>query len=168
MKLVFNPLRRETNLNMLGLRSITLALSAVLVIASLVLMVRPGLNLGVDFIGGAQVTLPIPAGSSFTQMQADLRAAHPDFANIDVQAFDEGARFLIPAPSAEDLPQGVSESDYFDLREEDVERTFGGLDGDAVELQEVGRPSLRRAAAQRDYSRSDRAFGYCGLYRFAV
>ena len=93
MKLIFNPLVRETNLGFLSLRPFSLALSGILLVATLILLVRPGLNLGVDFVGGAQVTLPIPAGSSLIQMQADLRGAHSSFADIDVQAFDEGTVF---------------------------------------------------------------------------
>ena len=140
MKLAFNPLSRETNFALLGTRRLTLVLSALLVLASLALIVRPGLNLGVDFIGGAQITIAnIPEGSNLIQMQDTLRGIHPTFGDIDVQAFDAGARFLIPRPDVADLPQGVSESAYFELREIDVRTAFDiATDDPAVSLENIG------------------------------
>ena len=99
MALVFNPLAQETSFSFLNARIATLALSAFLVVASLVLLVSPGLNLGIDFLGGTQVTLPTQ-GMNLIDMQDAIQGAHPFLSGVEVQAFGDNARFIMPQPDA--------------------------------------------------------------------
>ena len=85
MALVFNPLAQETSFSFLNARIATLALSAFLVVASLVLLVSPGLNLGIDFLGGTQVTLPTQ-GMNLIDMQAAIQGARKEVWRCHVQA----------------------------------------------------------------------------------
>jgi len=131
MALVFNPLARETAINFLRTRHVTLALSALLVVLSLGLLVRPGLNFGVDFLGGTQVTLPVETGVSLIEMQSQIRAAHPFLSTIEVQAFGESARFIMPLPDAEEVAaQGVNEEAFLSLRLVDALAAVGLAEGD--------------------------------------
>jgi preprotein translocase subunit SecF len=54
----------KTDLKFVSFAKYAAMLSAVLVIASLVGVFRPGLNLGIDFRGGAVMELTKPAGEA--------------------------------------------------------------------------------------------------------
>lgn len=140
MALVFNPLARETNIDLMAARRLTLALSAFLILASLVLFFAPGLNLGVDFLGGTQVTVPVADGQTLIEMQRLIQAAHPFLSGVEVQAFGENARFIMPQPSPEQLSQAaINEAAYLDLRRADALQALG-LTSDArnVTFETIG------------------------------
>ena len=130
MAMVFNPLARETNFNFLSVRRITLTLSAVLFAVSIVLAITPGLNLGVDFLGGGEVTLPIPEGETIASMQEKIQGAHPFLSGMKLQEFGSGARFIIPKPDAADLTGGLTELKFMEFRRDEALATVGLVFGD--------------------------------------
>src|SRR5512140_3003294 len=82
---VFNP---NSNINFLGLRRISITISAVLVIIALGAIFVRGLNYGLDFTGGvlveAEYTEPVEV--------SDVRAALTDAGFGDAQVVSAGAR----------------------------------------------------------------------------
>ena len=139
MALAFNPLAREFNIDFLRTRLFTLILSAVLALGSIALLIAPGLNLGIDFEGGQQVTVPVD-GLSIPEMQKLIQAAHPFLSGVEVQAFGENARFIMPLPNAEELAaSGVSEADFSKLRRDDAARALGlETSDDRINFKTVG------------------------------
>lgn len=138
MALAFNPLARETSFDFLGLRKITLAFSAFLVLASMILLVVPGLNLGVDFLGGTEVITPIPEGETLDSLQDKIQASHPFLADVDVQAFGANARFIMPVPEeAEHI--GVSQLKFLEFRRDQALESIGLVyDEGSIGYESVG------------------------------
>ncbi len=125
MKLYFNPLSRETNVIFLSVRSYTLGISALLVLGSLVLMLTPGLNFGIDFLGGTQVTVPT-SSLSLVGMQGAVQEAHPFLSGVEMQAFGENARFIMPKPDEVQLAaSGLAEADFMAQRRADALQALG-------------------------------------------
>ena len=78
---------KETNIPFLHYRWIAGTISVVLVLASLAaVLLRPGLNLGIDFVGGTQVTLKFVQAPDLGRMRGVLEALEGDAV---VQRFDE-------------------------------------------------------------------------------
>ncbi len=130
MRLYFNPLARETRVPFLSAHRTTLAVSTLLVLASLVLLIAPGLNFGIDFLGGTQLTVPRALGQTLVKMQGAIQAAHPFLAGVEVQAFGDSARFIMPQPEAAQLAaSGLVEADFNAQRRADALRALA-LDAD--------------------------------------
>jgi preprotein translocase subunit SecF len=83
---VFNP---NSNINFLGLRRISLGLSALLVVLSLSAIFVRGLNYGLDFTGGVLVEVQYDQPVDISEVRAALEAA--GFGNAVVQSIG-GAR----------------------------------------------------------------------------
>jgi len=129
--LVFNPLARETSLSFLDLRRVTLGISALLLALSLAVLFFPGLNLGIDFLGGTQVTVPLDGNASLIEIQGLIQAAHPFLSGVEVQAFGENARFIMPQPEAAQITAaGVNEATFNELRLADALAALGLGEGD--------------------------------------
>ena len=138
MALVFNPLAREIDIDLLAARRFTLALSALLMVASIVLLFAPGLNLGVDFLGGTQVT--VPKVDDLIEMQRLIQREHPFLGGVEVQAFGDNARFIMPQPSPEQLAEaGVGEAAFMELRRFDGLQALGLSDLDTdITFETIG------------------------------
>ena len=131
MALVFNPLARETSYAFLSARHITLALSTMLLLVSVVSLFAPGLNLGIDFLGGTQGIVPVRDGQNLIDIQKAIQAAHPFLSGVEVQAFDDKARFIMPQPDPNQLrAAGVNEAVFNDQRREDALIALGLRDDD--------------------------------------
>jgi preprotein translocase subunit SecF len=78
---------KDTNIPFLHYRRIAGVISTVLVLASLAsILFGPGLNLGIDFVGGTQVTLKLVQSPDLSRMRDALDALEGDAV---VQRFDE-------------------------------------------------------------------------------
>ncbi len=95
----------KTNLRFVSFAKFAAVLSAVLVIASLVGVFRPGLNLGIDFRGGAVMELTRKDGAPLDQ--AAVRGAVRDLGigDVGVQGIDDDSsamvRFQVPEGRAQ-------------------------------------------------------------------
>jgi preprotein translocase subunit SecF len=71
--------QRQFGVDFIGRRRLWLAVSTVLLTASILGLVVRGLNLGIDFRGGALLSVPNPSGVSVERMRATLaELAHPE------------------------------------------------------------------------------------------
>lgn len=88
MSVVRDMYRGDTSFDFVGLARRTLIVSAVLVGASILLMIVRPFNLSIDFTGGVIVTAPNDADASVEEIRADLRAV--GYADARVQITGEG------------------------------------------------------------------------------
>ncbi|WP_412057786.1 protein translocase subunit SecD [Bartonella sp. DGB2] len=65
-------LPQNTNFRFMNARFLGIGFSLILSIASLVLFFKPGLNFGIDFIGGSQVEVNMKAPANMAQLRAKL------------------------------------------------------------------------------------------------
>lgn len=90
----------RTNLKFVSFAKYAAMLSAVLVIASLVGVFKPGLNLGIDFRGGAVMELTRTDGSTLDQGAVREAVRELGIGDVGVQGIDDDAsamvRFQIP------------------------------------------------------------------------
>ena len=82
---VFNP---NSNINFLGLRKISITISAILVVIALAAIFVKGLNYGLDFTGGVLVEVEYANPVEVT----DVRSALGDAGFDDAQVVSSGAR----------------------------------------------------------------------------
>jgi len=82
-----------------------LVLSALLSLASLGLMLSPGLQYGIDFRGGAQIEVHTASGSIET-LRSALAAA--DLDGVSIQEFDGGRGYQMRMPLPADATGGVA------------------------------------------------------------
>lgn len=74
--------RRKTNIDFLGIRKWTGAISLILVIASLLCVFTKGLNWGLDFTGGYAFEVQYPAPPSLVQIRKQLHQAGISHADV--------------------------------------------------------------------------------------
>lgn len=77
--------KRTPNIDFMGKRRVTYAISALLMIVSFALLATRGLNLGIDFTGGVVVEVNYPAAADVDRARAAL--ARAGFAEAQVQSF---------------------------------------------------------------------------------
>jgi preprotein translocase subunit SecF len=91
--------RRTPSIDFIGKRKVTYVISAVLIIASFVLLAVRGLNLGIDFTGGVVIEINYPATADIDGARRALREA--GFPEAQVQSFgssrDVAVRVIPPA-----------------------------------------------------------------------
>jgi preprotein translocase subunit SecF len=121
-------LKRTTNINFLGetRRKIALAVSAIVVIASLASLATRGLEFGIDFTGGVLLEVGYEQAADVEAIRASLAAA--GFDDAQVQLFGAETDVLVRLP-----PQENQAPD--ELRE--ALRTAVAYDGNAVELRRI-------------------------------
>jgi preprotein translocase subunit SecF len=91
--------RRTPNIDFMGKRRITYVISALLMVASFVLLATRGLNLGIDFTGGVVIEVNYPAAANVDSARAAL--AQAGFADAQVQAFGSSRDLAVRVPPAE-------------------------------------------------------------------
>ena len=122
--------KQKTNINFLGQsrRKIALALSALVVIASIVSLAthEPPLEFGIDFTGGILLEVGYPEAADLPSIRSGLAAA--GFDDALVQRFGADTDVLVRLPPQEGI-------DPDDLREQLRATVSAGTDG--VELRRV-------------------------------
>jgi preprotein translocase subunit SecF len=90
----------NVSINFLGMRYIAFVLSAILVIASITLVVQKGLNFGIDFTGGTVIEIKTPIT---TPDLANMRTMldQLNLGAISIQTFGEPDDILIRLPQQE-------------------------------------------------------------------
>ncbi|HLS82215.1 MAG TPA: protein translocase subunit SecF [Steroidobacter sp.] len=91
--------KRTPNIDFMGMRRVTYAISILLVVGSFVLLAVRGLNLGIDFTGGVVVEVAYPAAADIDSARDALTAA--GFEDAQVQSFGSSRELavkVIPAP----------------------------------------------------------------------
>ena len=116
-------IKEKTSINFLGLkrRRIALALSVVLVVASLVSLATRGLEVGIDFTGGILMEIGYPQAADLEAIRLDM--AEAGYTDAQVQLFGEDDVVLVRLPPME--------GDIEDIRAE-LERTVRGSDEQIV------------------------------------
>jgi len=79
---MFRLVPDNTRINFMRGRILGLMVSALLSTASVILFIRPGLNLGIDFSGGIVIEARTPGLADFTQIRQALSAAHLDTSGV--------------------------------------------------------------------------------------
>jgi preprotein translocase subunit SecF len=119
---------KTTHIDFLGKsrRRIALAISAVLVIASLTSLATRGLDFGIDFTGGILLEVGYPQAANLEEIRSNLAAG--GFSDAQVQRFGRDTDVLVRLP-----PQPGSAAD--EVRAE-LQRILQA-DGETVELRRV-------------------------------
>lgn len=96
-------LPEETNVNFIGMRHVAMALSAILLIGSVVLLFHKGLNFGIDFAGGTMIEVrvaPVPELEDVRRALNDL-----DVGAVQIQEFGQPEDLLIRLPQQDGGPE---------------------------------------------------------------
>ncbi|MFO7953230.1 protein translocase subunit SecF [Thioalkalivibrio sp.] len=90
----------ESNIDFLGKRKITIAISLVLILVSVALLATRGLNFGIDFTGGTLVEVGYPEAVELDPIRETLSGG--GYAGAQVQTFGTSRDVLIRLPPSED------------------------------------------------------------------
>lgn len=83
----------KTNVSFLGIRKIALVLSTVLVLASMVLFIGRGLNLGIDFLGGVLLEVKTTGPADIGKMRGEMSSL--GLGDVSLQEFGAPDTVLI-------------------------------------------------------------------------
>jgi len=86
----------DSNLNFVGLRAGAFALSAFIMLASIFLIAKNGLNMGIDFTGGTVIEIRTPVQPDIEDMRSKLNDL--DLGAISIQEFGRSDDLLIRLP----------------------------------------------------------------------
>ncbi|MFN3701395.1 MAG: protein translocase subunit SecF [Alphaproteobacteria bacterium] len=86
----------DTNYNFLGARKIAYVISALLIIASIILVMQRGLNFGIDFTGGTVIEIRTPVEPNLSDMRTALNTL--GYGAISIQEFGAPDDLLIRLP----------------------------------------------------------------------
>jgi SecD/SecF fusion protein len=89
----FRPVPDGTRFDFMKARFVGLGLSAVLVLASVLLMVKPGLNFGIDFRGGVQMEVAVSAPADLSRYRAQLDGL--GLGEVSLQTMGDEGRLLV-------------------------------------------------------------------------
>jgi len=95
----------KTNLKFVSFAKYAAIMSAVLVIASLVGVFKPGLNMGIDFRGGAVMELTKPDGQILDLEQVRSAVDGLGLGDVQVQGIDNDASAIVKFQVPDDQPQ---------------------------------------------------------------
>ena len=105
---MFHIIRPGTQIDFVGKRHLWVGISAIALVASLILFFTKGLNYGIDFTGGAEVQVQVPATWDIGKLRSELDAAQ--IKGLRVQQIGEPAarEFLVKAQGNESSLNQVS------------------------------------------------------------
>ncbi|MGZ9114443.1 MAG: protein translocase subunit SecF [Brevundimonas sp.] len=95
----------KTNLKFVSFAKYAAVLSTVLVLASLVGVFKPGLNLGIDFRGGAVMELSKPSGQTLELDKVRVAVDGLGLGDVQVQGIDNDASAIVKFQVPDDEPQ---------------------------------------------------------------
>lgn len=95
----------KTNLKFVSFAKYAAVLSAVLVIASVIGVFKPGLNLGIDFRGGAVMELSKPTGQALELDKVREAVDGLGLGDVQVQGIDNDASAIVKFQVPDDEPQ---------------------------------------------------------------
>jgi len=101
-------LTRKTNIDFFGKRKIAFALSATLIVISIVSLSMRGLNFGLDFTGGALIEVAYSKAPDLQQVRDNLEAAGLDDAVVQTFGLDTEIVVRIPPRSEEESSADLS------------------------------------------------------------
>jgi preprotein translocase subunit SecF len=107
--MLFKILFSDTNYDFMGPRRVAVGVSAVLIIASFVLLGVRGLNFGIDFTSGLLLEVGYDRAVELEDVRAAL--AEQGYANAVVQSFGTASEVLIRLPPVEDEAAGADVAD---------------------------------------------------------
>jgi len=88
--------KKKTQIDFLGIKKYTTALSVGMIVLSLIFIFAKGLNLGLDFTGGYQMQVQMDKPSSASDITTDIEKV--GFSNASVTTFGDNNNFLIKLP----------------------------------------------------------------------
>ena len=145
----------EPKIKFMGLRRITYALSAVMVLASIGLFLTGGLNLGVDFRGGVMMEVRLANAPDLADLRAKLGGL--GLGEVVLQSLDDEKDILINVQRQEggDAAQKIA-----------IEAVQGALGAEAQEYRriELVGPKVGSELAQAGILATVLALGAIGLY----
>ncbi|WP_372706502.1 protein translocase subunit SecF [Brevundimonas sp.] len=95
----------KTNLKFVSFAKYAAVLSAVLVIASLVGVFKPGLNMGIDFRGGAAMEMSKPTGQVLDLGAVRGAVGELGLGDVQVQGIDDDSSAIVRFQVPDDVPQ---------------------------------------------------------------
>ena len=114
----------NTNIDFMRPRNIAMALSILLVIASLIMVAMRGLNFGIDFVGGQVIRVEFSQGVQIDELRADVEAL--DLGDASIQEFGDGRTYQVRLPKP-DGPDAAAAAAVSELRQM-IEREYPGAD----------------------------------------
>ncbi len=91
-----NIIPSETSLDFIGKRFFAFGLSAVIILASVLLIATKGLNFGIDFTGGTLIEIRLDQEPDISEIRKDLNGL--GIGNVSIQEFGQPTDFLIRIP----------------------------------------------------------------------
>jgi preprotein translocase subunit SecF len=140
---------RNSSIDFMSYRRIFVVLSAVMILVSVVVVfVKGHLNLGIDFVGGTQLTLKFSSKPMADNLRTLVAEAGIDDAQIQRFGAEEANEVLIKTPTIEGTEEG-SRDRVIDA----LSRHFNGDQADQFDLNRRGQDALAELLMELDPER---------------
>ena len=97
---IFSWVTKDTNINFMGARKLTYALSALMVVLSIVCIAVKGFNYGIDFSGG--ILMEVSSNTPVNLEEIRKKVNQVDLDDVNLQTVgDTGTEFIIRAQAKE-------------------------------------------------------------------
>lgn len=121
----------ETNVNFIGKRYAAYAISLILIIGSIALTARDGLNFGIDFTGGTVIEIKAPNVPDLEALRGELNSLK--LGNISIQEFGAVDELLVRMPEQGGTPDDQQAA--IDKVKESLDQYFAEQDGAEVDYR---------------------------------
>lgn len=105
---MFELIRPGTQFDFVGKRSISLALSVIMIGGTFILFFTKGLNYGIDFTGGAEVQIQVPASWDIAKVRSEIEKGEIKGAQVQQIGEPTAHQYLIKAQGDESTLNLVS------------------------------------------------------------